>query len=150
MHIKAKVRNVDSQRPHSREHLIFVANDIEIFLHARNIGIACVLCQYDQQCGMGNEGSGYYVLTLLVFRFLLKYDRLAHVRMKKSILSINHRCSGVRSSESQRISRMRRLKDFFSSNDPPGVVSLVPCCGSVFATTELMSLSEDIIVGIDV
>jgi hypothetical protein len=87
--------------------------------------------------------SRVYLLTLFVLRFLLKYERLAHVRMKKSILWMNHRSSGVRSSESQRISRKRRLRDLFSSTtESSGVVSLVCGCDSGSATMVVVSLSE--------
>lgn len=55
------------------------------------------------------------VQRLLVFKFLLKYVRLAHVRMKKSILAMKRRSSGLRSSVSQTILLIRCRTVFFSS-----------------------------------
>jgi len=93
------------------------------------------------------DASRRYLLTLLVFKFLLKYDRLAHVRMKKSILWMNHRSSGVRSKESQRISRMRRFNGFFFSvSGRSGDVSSDCGCGRVFASTVVVSLLADMMV----
>jgi hypothetical protein len=40
-HKSMKFGFVDSHSPHSRKHLILIPDDIEIFLHARNVGIAC-------------------------------------------------------------------------------------------------------------
>lgn len=88
------------------------------------------------------------LLTLLVFKFLLKYDKLAHVRMKKSILWMNHRSSGVRSKESQRISRMRRFNGFFffSASDCSGDNSVDCGCGRVFDSKVAVSLSRAMMV----
>jgi hypothetical protein len=40
-HTPMKFEFVDSHSPHSCEHLILVSDDVKIFLHARNVGIAC-------------------------------------------------------------------------------------------------------------
>ena len=83
------------------------------------------------------------LLMLLVFKFLLKYDKLAHVRMKKSILWMNHRSSGVLSNESQRISRMRRFNGFFFSSvsEASGDNSVDSGCDRLFDSTVAGSLS---------
>jgi hypothetical protein len=40
-HTSMKFGFVDPHSPHSRKHLILVLDDVEIFLHPRNICIAC-------------------------------------------------------------------------------------------------------------
>ena len=86
------------------------------------------------------------LLTLLVSRFLLKYDKLAHVKMKESILCMNHHSSGVRSKESHRISRMRRCSGFSSVSGRSSDSSVDCGCDRVFASTVVISLLGDIMV----
>lgn len=49
---------------------------------------------------------------LFEFRFFEKYEKPAHVRMKKSILAMNRRSAGLRSKLSHSSSRMRRRSGF--------------------------------------